>query len=163
MPRGAQDSVWSEAKVEELRELWASGISAGEIAKQLGRGITRNAVIGKAHRLKLERRVERQAAAPRRYPTQRRKRVLSPRLVLPDWPPRQPKPPAPPPEPPRPRPHKLTLFELRSDSCRWPAELDNPKTFWDPTTHFCGATALEGQPYCAAHFNKAHPKLRTGG
>src|SRR5262245_14680333 len=163
MPRGFQsESVWSEAKVEELRELWASGISAGEIAKQLGCGISRNAVIGKAHRLKLERRVERQATAPRQYPTQRRKRV-TPRLVLPDWPPRPPKPPAPPPEPPRPRPHLLTLFELRSDSCRWPIELDDPKTYWEPTTHFCGARALENSPYCDMHDRKAYHKPRSGG
>jgi GcrA cell cycle regulator len=45
-------SGWNEAKVETLTQLWGEGISASEIARQIG-GVTRNAVIGKAHRMKL--------------------------------------------------------------------------------------------------------------
>ena len=44
---------WTDERVEMLRELWAKGLSASQIAVQLG-GVTRNAVIGKAHRLGLE-------------------------------------------------------------------------------------------------------------
>ncbi|MBI1779129.1 MAG: global cell cycle regulator GcrA-like protein [Proteobacteria bacterium] len=43
---------WSEERVAELKRLWATGLSARQIAEQLG-GVTRNAVIGKAHRLGL--------------------------------------------------------------------------------------------------------------
>ena len=41
---------WTDERVAMLRELWAKGLSASQIAVQLG-GVTRNAVIGKAHRL----------------------------------------------------------------------------------------------------------------
>ena len=44
---------WTEERVAELRRLWAQGLSASQIAKRLGTDITRNAVIGKAHRLGL--------------------------------------------------------------------------------------------------------------
>ena len=44
--------AWTEDRVETLKKLWADGLSASQIAKQLG-GVTRNAVIGKVHRLGL--------------------------------------------------------------------------------------------------------------
>ena len=43
---------WTEQKIQMLKDMWGHGYSASEIAKRLG-GFTRNAVIGKAHRLKL--------------------------------------------------------------------------------------------------------------
>ena len=43
---------WTEERVELLKKLWADGLSASQIAAELG-GITRNAVIGKVHRLGL--------------------------------------------------------------------------------------------------------------
>jgi len=49
--QGEQTS-WTEERVEKLRELWGQGMSASEIADLLG-NVTRNAVIGKAHRLGL--------------------------------------------------------------------------------------------------------------
>ncbi|MGE0714831.1 MAG: GcrA family cell cycle regulator [Alphaproteobacteria bacterium] len=54
---------WTETAVETLRDAWARGLSASRIAERLGGGATRNAVIGKAHRLKL---------APRPNPIVRR-------------------------------------------------------------------------------------------
>ncbi len=45
--------AWTDDRVEMLRELWSKGLSASQIAVQLG-GVSRNAVIGKAHRLGLE-------------------------------------------------------------------------------------------------------------
>ena len=45
--------AWTDDRVEKLRELWTKGLSASQIAVQLG-GVSRNAVIGKAHRLGLE-------------------------------------------------------------------------------------------------------------
>ena len=53
---------WSDERVELLKRLWGDGLSASQIAGQLG-GITRNAVIGKVHRLGLAGRAK--AAAPR--------------------------------------------------------------------------------------------------
>ena len=44
---------WTPEKVEKLRELWGKGYTASQIAEKLG-DTTRNAVIGKAHRLNLE-------------------------------------------------------------------------------------------------------------
>ena len=46
--------AWTDERVEKLRELWDKGLSASQIAKELGEGVTRNAVIGKAHRLGLK-------------------------------------------------------------------------------------------------------------
>jgi len=48
---------WSDDRVAVLRKLWGEGKTAAEIAKELGEGVTRNAVIGKAHRLKLSSRM----------------------------------------------------------------------------------------------------------
>ena len=45
--------AWTDERVEKLRELWDKGLSASQIAKELGEGVTRNAVIGKAHRMGL--------------------------------------------------------------------------------------------------------------
>ncbi len=50
---GEQSTTWTPARIGMLQELWGSGLSAKEIAARLGSGITRNAVIGKAHRLGL--------------------------------------------------------------------------------------------------------------
>ncbi|NIJ40371.1 GcrA cell cycle regulator [Parvibaculum indicum] len=50
--------VWTEAHIDALRKMWADGYSCSQIAKALGDGITRNAVIGKVHRLGLSRRGE---------------------------------------------------------------------------------------------------------
>ncbi|MEG9861308.1 MAG: GcrA family cell cycle regulator [Parvularculales bacterium] len=60
---------WTEERVETLKELWATGLSASQIARQMG-GITRNAVIGKVHRLGLAARAPRQAkrTAPAQAP-----------------------------------------------------------------------------------------------
>ena len=57
---------WTDERVELLRKLWSEGHSASQIAAQLG-SVTRNAVIGKVHRLKLSSR-GRSTAAPARRP-----------------------------------------------------------------------------------------------
>jgi GcrA cell cycle regulator len=55
---------WTEERVELLKKLWADGLSASQIAAQLG-GVTRNAVIGKVHRLSLSGRAKQASGAPR--------------------------------------------------------------------------------------------------
>ncbi|RDW12352.1 GcrA family cell cycle regulator, partial [Paracoccus thiocyanatus] len=54
---------WTDERVETLKRMWAEGQSASQIAKELG-GVTRNAVIGKVHRLGLSNRTEEGAAEP---------------------------------------------------------------------------------------------------
>merc|ERR1712093_364396 len=49
--------AWTEERIKELKQLWSGGQSASKIAEKLG-GVTRNAVIGKIHRLGLSNRVE---------------------------------------------------------------------------------------------------------
>lgn len=61
---------WTDERVELLRKLWLEGLSASQIAGVLGEGVTRNAVIGKVHRLKLSGRAK-PAAAPRVRPAVR--------------------------------------------------------------------------------------------
>src|SRR3982751_1872685 len=56
---------WTEERVELLKKLWLEGLSASQIAGVLGEGVTRNAVIGKVHRLKLSGRAKPASAAPR--------------------------------------------------------------------------------------------------
>ncbi len=46
--------AWTDERIDRLRALWDKGLSASQIAKELGEGVTRNAVIGKAHRLGLK-------------------------------------------------------------------------------------------------------------
>ena len=55
--------MWTEERVELLKKLWAEGLSASQVAKQLG-GVTRNAVIGKVHRLGLSNRATTASAKP---------------------------------------------------------------------------------------------------
>src|SRR5690606_22720736 len=56
---------WTDERVELLKKLWLEGLSASQIAGILGEGVTRNAVIGKVHRLKLSGRAKPQSTAPR--------------------------------------------------------------------------------------------------
>jgi GcrA cell cycle regulator len=137
------DAAWSDDRVSTLSRLWADGLSATQIARQLG-GVTRNAVIGKAHRLGLSR----GGAASR---PSRPARISPPRI-------RRAKRPAPlmrPPvsartcdvvvPPPSAAPGLVRdLTELTSHSCRWP--IGDPKA---DDFSFCGLPA-PGR-YCAAH------------
>jgi GcrA cell cycle regulator len=56
---------WTEERVELLKKLWMEGLSASQIAGILGEGVTRNAVIGKVHRLKLSGRAKPASSTPR--------------------------------------------------------------------------------------------------
>ncbi len=134
---------WSEPRITTLRTLWLDGLSASQIAKQLG-GVTRNAVIGKVHRLGLG--GSGAASAPGRA-----SRVSAPRLARPRRAaaaPRVPQPvrtavaaPSPAPE----GPGLITdMARLGAHACKWP--IGDPKS---PDFSFCGRHA-EGR-YCVAH------------
>ena len=57
---------WTDERVEQLKKMWLDGLSASQIAGELANGITRNAVIGKVHRLGLSGRVKSAVPAPAR-------------------------------------------------------------------------------------------------
>ena len=151
---------WTDERVESLKKLWLEGLSASQIAKQLG-GVTRNAVIGKVHRLGL---------SGRAAPSQPQRSVFrAPR------PPRPVQAAAPAPRRPAPQPvpvaapiirdeapGQATVLTLGAHMCRWP--------IGDPATEnfsFCGRrTGGEDGPYCHDHAMIAYqpqPKRAKGG
>jgi GcrA cell cycle regulator len=140
---------WTDDRVATLRKLWTEGLSAAQIAKQLG-GVTRNAVIGKVHRLGLAGRAtpSRPAKRPVRVAAQR-PRIASSLATAP----RAPRPSAPPqlslvpPLEPLKRDDGsvTTVLTLSDRVCKWP--IGDPM---DQTFAFCGRGACEG-PYCADH------------
>lgn len=169
---------WTDERVELLRKLWTEGLSASQIAAELAHGITRNAVIGKVHRLGLSGRAKAPAAAPAR-----------PRMAKPVSAAPAPRPMAPvrPIAPmirgatalaydPSPTPveaedvrpvtevvipisERVTIMELREGMCRWP--------IGDPTSAefgFCGGRSTVGDPYCTYHadiaYQPAHDRRR---
>jgi GcrA cell cycle regulator len=131
---------WTDERIEQLKSLWTDGLSASRIAKMMG-GISRNAVIGKVHRLGLAGR----ACAPRGE----RIRVAAPHkharvhvppppvieeepIVLEDG-------------------HFATVLTISDRMCRWP--IGDPS---DSEFHFCGRNPKSGSPYCEAHARKAY-------
>ncbi|MEM7767925.1 MAG: GcrA family cell cycle regulator [Pseudomonadota bacterium] len=153
--------AWTEDRVEVLKKLWAEGHSASQIAKELG-GVTRNAVIGKVHRLGLSGR-----ATPSR-PVKRPPRLARPKpRVMADGTVKAPKV-APVPgaavamreeiEKLDPLPLEngdaATVLTLRDSMCKWP--IGDPA---DPKFAFCGRKATCG-PYCAEHAKVAFQPAR---
>jgi GcrA cell cycle regulator len=133
---------WTDDRVALLKKLWGEGRTAAEIAKELG-GITRNAVIGKAHRLKLSNRVSPiQQTVAKPAPARKVEDIRpepAPRRVAAnnDLPPIKVK--------------GVKMEELREKMCRWP--IGDPK---DPKFHFCGCVSAAGMPYCADHARMAY-------
>lgn len=130
---------WTDERIALLKKLWGEGKTAAEIANKLG-GVTRNAVIGKAHRLKLSNRVS---------PIQENKKK-----------------PAPAPQSAAPRPAEkkvqksleqdnsrkaIPLSDLGARMCRWP--MGDPR---EQNFGFCGGPQMEGLPYCAHHAKIAY-------
>lgn len=152
---------WTEERVELLRKLWSDGLSASQVAAELGPGITRNAVIGKIHRLGLAERAKtanaqrprvakppRQAAAPRAHGGGVHGNValaFAPQtLVVARAAPEE--------EVVIPMSERVTLMELREAMCRWP--MGDPTT---PEFRFCGAKSpISGGPYCGYHARVAY-------
>ncbi|TDR87220.1 GcrA family cell cycle regulator [Enterovirga rhinocerotis] len=156
---------WTDERVELLGKLWSEGLSASQIAAALGGGVTRNAVIGKVHRLGLSGRTKGsqppapRAAKPRAPSAPGPVQELRPRT--PEAPPPEPAsatvlvlPPAavvPAAEPAIPVSERISIMELRETTCRWP--------LGDPTSAdfgFCGGRSVTGLPYCEAHCRIAY-------
>ena len=143
-------STWDEAREAKLKELWEKGHTASQIAKILG-DTTRNAVIGKAHRLKLASRTK------SRQPEKQKKQDISVQgkeekyisrrsrfkslLLDKDFEPENPK----------------KLEELGDKNCRWPIGHPEEENFY-----FCGRNPIEGFSYCKLHilyaFQPKNPK-----
>jgi len=152
---------WTDERVELLRKLWSEGLSASQVAAELGAGITRNAVIGKIHRLGLAERAKtvvssrpRVAKAPRQPSPPRVGGGVSGNVALAFAPPTLAVARARPVEEEVviPMSERVTLMELRESVCRWP--LGDPTT---PEFRFCGGPSpIGGGPYCAYHARIAY-------
>jgi GcrA cell cycle regulator len=157
---------WSSERIEQLRSLWHDGLSASQIATHLG-GITRNAVIGKAHRLGLTGRpspIKNRSVSVARPRPPRRPRVeqaAAPARIVAAAPP-------PPPRQAEPLPHRhveledvpgATILTLTDRICKWP--IGDPR---HPDFHFCGRASADGLPYCNDHARRAYqaPARRSG-
>lgn len=135
--------IWTIERADELKRLWVSGLSASQVAAQLG-GITRNSVIGKVHRLGLQRRGS--ALAHENKPRQPR-RIRVPRTSISGNVRRTTYEPA---EQVALRcaeivPRDIDLLDLELNDCRYPYG-DGPFTF-------CGRQKQKGSSYCTPHFH----------
>jgi GcrA cell cycle regulator len=149
---------WNDTVIAELRGYWAEGHSTAEIGRRLG--ISKNAVVGKAHRLDLSprpspiRRQERAPGAPAPAP-----RAVGPTLApLPSRPAPMPAPVAVTPTIKRVPPRRLAAVSApatRVSACCWP--IGEPGK---PSFHFCDAVAVHGKPYCGEHVQLAYVKIR---
>lgn len=152
---------WNDERVELLRKLWNEGLSASQVAAELGGGISRNAVIGKIHRLGLAERAKAPSAPRPRVAKAARSqapaRISSPSVignVALALTPRAHVAPAPRPDEDVviPISERVTLMELRESMCRWP--MGDPTT---PEFRFCGAKSPAGSgPYCSYHAQVAY-------
>jgi GcrA cell cycle regulator len=133
-----QAPTWTDERKELVRDLWAQGFTAREIARQLG-GVSRNAIIGLCHRN--EYRQGKRRPAPMDRPQPRQPKPENGRI-----------PPAPPPRLTPPEPGAflgLPLERLTDSQCHWP-EGDGPFVF-------CGQPKERGgTAYCAEHRRKGH-------
>lgn len=175
---------WTDERVELLKKLWLEGLSASQIAGVLGEGVTRNAVIGKVHRLKLSGRAKPASSAPRVRSTARpSRRVAAPSSggrsslgshggVM-----KQRSMGSAPMQgatalkiseefvteayvAPQvaelfiPVEQRLTLLQLSEQTCKWP--------IGDPLSadfYFCGQHSNDGKPYCEFHSRRAYHQI----
>ncbi len=136
---------WTDERTNLLKTLWLQGQTASQIAERLG-GITRNAVIGKAHRLGLSSR----PSPIRQRPLGRQPSTPVPAAAAKPQPAEPARPAAPTPVPQAARRVKAAPG---SRACMWP--MGDPK---QPGFHFCGAPAEVGRPYCSGHCSVAYHK-----
>jgi len=141
---------WNEEKVEKLKNLWGKGSTASQIAEIIG-GISRNAVIGKAHRLNLSSKIKtRNASSSQNFDNSSeensskqkrgRKSKFQSLIIEKDFEPENPK----------------KLEELDESSCKWPVGHPEEKSFY-----FCGRSSLKDFSYCKLHLLYAYqPKGR---
>ena len=132
---------WTHERIEQLKKLWEAGYTASNIASELG-GITRNAVIGKAHRLGLSGRMKSKSKVSsvsivrkRRMPVNKNSKIIELTTSV--------------------EPMNPTSFaDIKDGLCRWP--LGEPE---DLDFKFCGRKCAEGMIYCTEHHSLAYQPL----
>jgi GcrA cell cycle regulator len=154
---------WTDERINLLKTLWTEGLSASQIAAELG-GVTRNSVIGKVHRLKLPRRaaVSPPEAAGRKRARKPRRALKAPWRQIQAEPPKfVSEAPAGPVEASMPIPTPtISFLELDNcpalpSRCRWP--------FGDPAkeeVRYCGKRPIAGLPFCGYHCRLAYQPLQ---
>ncbi len=151
---------WTDERVELLKKLWADGLSASQIAGQLG-GVTRNAVIGKVHRLSLSGRVKPASSTPRprkprpavQHRASARPFIQGNTVLKPHAPPAPRRLPAPIAAEDVVVPISLnrSLMELSDTMCKWPLGDPGVEGFY-----FCGHKNFNSLPYCEYHSRVAY-------
>lgn len=161
--------AWTDERVDLLKKLWSEGLSASQIANKLG-GVTRNAVIGKVHRLGLSGRATTSRAKsvrPRKKVAKSPARTIKPKFInvaqaamkneLQTSPYRK-------------ADHtqnaieelyipveeRADIMSLKENSCRWP--IGDPT---DEDFHFCGRKKVPGTPYCEFHCQAAFQPVQS--
>lgn len=160
--------MWTDERVDLLKRLWTEGLSASQIATKLGE-VTRNAVIGKVHRLGLSGRGTPSRAAQH---TRARAKTLTPTpsAKVTQFPTAgatalqaQPQTIAALAPAPKPKPmlhvattarDKINILQLSDKTCRWPVGEPGTDSF-----HFCGCAPKSGLPYCDRHAQVAYQPL----
>ena len=136
---------WNEEKVTKLKELWGKGSTASQIAQIIG-GLSRNAIIGKAHRLNLSSKIKtRSTSSAQNFENNEqensvkekrgRKSKFQSLIIEKDFEPENPK----------------KLEELDESSCKWPIGHPEEKSFY-----FCGRSSLKDFSYCKLHLLYAY-------
>ena len=136
---------WTDEKVAKLKELWGKGNTASQIAEIIG-GMSRNAVIGKAHRLNLSAKVKTRVATSNQnfdnsleqkgvVIKRKRNSKFKSLIIDKDFEPENPK----------------QLEELDESLCKWPIGHPDEKSFY-----FCGRSSLKDFSYCKLHLLYAY-------
>ena len=131
---------WTEEKVAKLKDLWGKGNTASQIAEIIG-GISRNAVIGKAHRLNLSAKIKTRSSSANqknyklneketKFQRKGRRNKFKSLIIEKDFEPENPK----------------QLEELDDSVCKWPIGHPNESSFY-----FCGRKSLKEFSYCKLH------------
>ncbi len=137
---------WTDERVALLKKLWCEGKTAADIARELG-GVTRNAVIGKAHRLKLSNRIspiqqDNQKPSITHLSLREKPLAVMARPANTDIPLKSGK--------------GVKMSDLKDRMCRWPS--GDPR---DANFSFCGCQSVPGLPYCPDHAKAAYQAARA--
>ena len=140
--------AWTDERIAQLKAGWEGGMTASQIAEALGEGVTRNAVIGKAHRLGLESRpspvknadevIEIPATKPATVAAPALATIVASAAIARPTPAKKPVRTG--------KAARTTLLDLNEKICKWP--IGHPS---DADFHFCGKNAQAGFPYCTEH------------